>query len=130
MNHAFTWPTAMAVAVGASLGAWARWAAGVLLGSLWPGFPLGTLLVKCVGGLLIGMTLVVFERWPHELLRMFAVTGLLGGLTTFSTFTGESLGLLQRGEWPLAVVRTLAHLLGSLACAALGFWLMASIWRA
>ena len=130
MSAAFPWPTAVAVAMGASLGAWARWAAGIWLGSIRPGFPLGTLFVNCLGGLLIGMAMVVFERWPNDLLRMFAVTGLLGGLTTFSTFSSESLGLLQHGEWPLALAHTAAHLFGSLACASLGFWLMAAVWRA
>jgi len=69
------------------------------------------------------VALVWFDRVPNEALRLLWVTGFLGGLTTFSSFSGESLVLLQRGEWALAVAHALAHLFGSLACAALGFWL-------
>lgn len=120
---AITWAHAIAVAVGATIGALARWLAGLWLNMAWAGFPLGTLLVNCVGGLLIGVALVWFDRVPNEALRLLCVTGFLGGLTTFSSFSGESLVLLQRGEWALALGHTLAHLFGSLACAALGFWL-------
>lgn len=111
----------LAVSVGAALGALARWAAGLWLNATWSGFPLGTLLVNCVGGLLIGVALAWFEETPNELARLLIVTGFLGGLTTFSSFSAESLILLQRGAWALAASHTLAHLLGSLACAGLGF---------
>jgi len=124
---AISWAHAIAVAVGATIGALARWLAGLWLNMAWGGFPLGTLLVNCVGGLLIGMALVWFDRVPNEALRLLCVTGFLGGLTTFSSFSGESLVLLQRGEWVLALGHTLAHLFGSLACAALGFWLARAV---
>ncbi|RQP23545.1 CrcB family protein [Piscinibacter terrae] len=110
-----------AVAVGATTGAWLRWLAGLWLNSKWAGFPLGTLLVNCAGGLMIGGLLMWFERTPNELLRLLLVTGLLGGLTTFSSYSGESLILLQRGHWALALGHTAAHVLGSLACAAVGY---------
>ena len=55
------------------------------------------------------------------MLRLLLVTGFLGGLTTFSSFSGESLVLLHRGQFALMLMHTAAHLLGSLACAALGF---------
>ena len=61
------------------------------------------------------------ERSPNELLRLLVVTGLLGGFTTFSAFSAESLILLQRGELVLAFAHTTAHVVGALACAALGF---------
>lgn len=115
---------AAAVAIGAALGALVRWQAGVWLNLRWLGFPLGTLLVNVAGGLLIGMALEWFGRQPHELLKLLLVTGFLGGLTTFSAFSGESLALLQRGEFLLALAHTLAHVVGSLAAAALGFALM------
>ena len=92
---------------------------------VWAGFPLGTLVVNCVGGLLIGVALVWFDRVPNEALRLLCVTGFLGGLTTFSSFSGESLVLLHRGQFALALGHTAAHLLGSLACAALGYWIIA-----
>jgi CrcB protein len=118
---AVTWAHALAVAIGAAVGGVARWLIGLWLNTVWGGFPLGTLVVNCVGGLLIGAALAWFERTPDEMLRLLLVTGVLGGLTTFSSFSGESLVLLQRGQWTLALGHTLAHLLGSLACAGLGY---------
>ncbi len=111
----------LAVALGAIVGALARWQAGLWLNARWSGFPLGTLLVNCAGGLMVGAALAWFERSPNELLRLLLVTGFLGGLTTFSSFSGESLILLHRGQWGMAAAHTLAHVLGSLACAALGY---------
>ena len=121
MTTAWPWAQVLVVAAGAAIGALLRWCAGLWLNASWAGFPLGTLLVNCVGGLLIGVALAWFERSPNELLRLLLVTGFLGGLTTFSAFSVESLLLLQRGQWPLAAGHTLAHVLGALACAALGF---------
>lgn len=115
---------AIAVSLGAALGALARWQAGLLFNARWAGFPLGTLLVNVVGGLLIGMALEWFGRQPNELLKLLLVTGFLGGLTTFSSFSGESLALLQRGDYGLALAHTLVHVIGSLAAAAAGFALM------
>jgi CrcB protein len=108
------------VAAGAVVGALARWLAALWLNPLWQGFPLGTLLVNVVGGFLVGIAYVVFGRHPHEAARLLLVTGFLGGLTTFSSFSMESLALLERGRWPLALAHTLAHVVGALACAALG----------
>jgi len=109
------------VALGATLGALLRWLAGIWLNARWSGFPLGTLLVNCVGGFLIGMALYWFERAPDETLRLLVVTGFLGGFTTFSSYSVESLIMLQRGELLLAFAHTAAHVLGALACAAIGF---------
>ena len=117
-----------AVAVGAAVGALLRWGAGLAFNGLWAGFPLGTLLVNALGGLLMGVAMVWFARSPHEVLRLLLVTGLLGGFTTFSSFSAESLGLLQRGDFALALLHSAAHLLAALACCALGFalarWVM------
>ena len=120
---------AAAVAGGAAVGALARWAAGLWLNPLWGGFPLGTLAVNCLGGGLIGVTLLVFARQPDDLLRALLVTGVLGGFTTFSAFSAESLGLLQRGAWALALLHSAAHLLGALVCTALGYALARAVWR-
>ena len=116
--------SALAVALGAALGALTRWQAGIWLNTRWLGFPLGTLLVNLVGGLLIGMALEWFGRQPNELFKLLLVTGFLGGLTTFSSFSGESLALLQRGDFGMALAHTLAHVVGSLAAAAAGYALM------
>jgi CrcB protein len=115
---------AASVALGASLGAVLRWQAGLRLGFVVAGFPLGTLAVNVVGGFLIGLALVWFRLHPEATNgRLFVVTGFLGGLTTFSSFSGESLVLLQSGNVPLALLHSAAHLLGALVAVALGSWL-------
>ena len=129
MSQAVTALQAGAVALGAAVGALLRWVAGMALNSLWAGFPLGTLLVNCLGGLLIGVAMVWFARSPDDTLRLLLVTGVLGGFTTFSAFSAESLGLLQRGHWGLALLHSAAHLLGALACTALGFALARVVLR-
>ena len=121
---ALPWLQILAVATGGVAGCLSRWLIGLWLNPRWSGFPLGTLLVNCVGGLLIGGALAWFERSPNELLRLVLVTGFLGGMTTFSSFSGESLWLLQRGLFGLALAHTASHLLGSLGFAAIGFALL------
>lgn len=118
---------ALAVAGGASFGALLRWGAGLWLTTAGQALPLGTLAVNCVGGLLIGAAAAWFSRHPDELLRLLLVTGFLGGLTTFSAFSAESLLMLQRQQWALALGHTLAHVLGALGCAALGHRLAQAI---
>jgi len=127
VSIALPWLQILAVSIGAACGALARWLAGLWLNTQWAGFPLGTLLVNCAGGLLIGVALAWFERTPNELMRLLLVTGFLGGLTTFSSFSGESLVLLHRGQFALALAHSAAHLFGSLACAALGYWIVDSL---
>jgi len=118
-----SWQQALAVAVGGALGSLLRWALTLGLNPLPFPFAAGIWAVNCVGGLLIGFSLVWFQAVPNDLLRLLLVTGGLGGLTTFSAFSAESLMLLLRGDWAWAVAHTLAHVLGALACAALGWWL-------
>ena len=123
-----SWGQAAAVASGAAVGALARWGFNLGLNPLWSsGFALGTLAVNALGGLLIGMAMVWFGRSPNELLRLLLVTGFLGGFTTFSA---ESLGLLQRGQTLLALAHSAAHLLGALASTAMGFALARSLLKA
>ena len=129
MSQAVTALQAGAVALGAAVGALLRWFAGMALNSLWAGFPLGTLLVNCLGGGLIGVAMVWFSRSPDDLLRLLLVTGLLGGFTTFSSFSAESLGLVQRGDFGLALLHSAAHLLGALACTSLGYGLARAVFR-
>jgi CrcB protein len=124
MTSTLTWVNVLAVSAGGVVGCLLRWLAGVWLNARWSGFPLGTLFVNCVGGLLIGMALFWFERTPNETLRLLVITGTLGGFTTFSSFSVESLIMLQRGELTLALAHATAHVLGALACAAIGFRLV------
>lgn len=118
----------LAIAAGAVLGAWSRWLLGLLLNRLGQPFPYGTLVANLVGGLLVGIALAVFARRPElgDAWRPFLVTGFLGALTTFSTFSAESLLLLQRGQVMLAFAHAALHLLGCLAAAAIGYRLAAA----
>jgi len=118
---------ALAVALGAAAGALVRWQAGVLWNARWAGFPLGTLAVNVVGGFLIGLALVGLSRPDQALWRLLLVTGFLGGLTTFSAFSAESLQLLQRGAWGWALAHSAAHVLGALGAAGLGVWVARSL---
>jgi CrcB protein len=121
VTSTLTWSSVLAVSAGGVIGCLLRWLSGVWLNARWSGFPLGTLFVNCVGGLLIGAALFWFERSPNELMRLLIITGVLGGFTTFSSFSVESLIMLQRGELLLALAHTLAHVLGALTSAAIGF---------
>lgn len=110
---------ALAVGAGAAAGALLRWSTGLWLNPQWAGFPLGTLAVNCAGGLAVGAAWAAMT--PGSALWLLLVPGFLGGLTTFSAFSGESLLLLQRGQFGLALVHTATHVLGALACAAAGY---------
>lgn len=118
-----SWLALAAVGAGAALGAWLRWLLAHALNTAQAALPYGTLLANLAGGFLIGVALAFFSL--HEGLapewRLFAVTGFLGGLTTFSTFSAESLLLLQRGDLFLAFGHSALHLLGSLLLCAAGF---------
>ena len=118
---------ALAVAVGAACGALLRWQAGVWLNTAGAALPLGTLLVNIAGGLLIGAAMAWFGRHPDEWLRLLLVTGFLGGLTTFSAFSAESLLMLQRQDWGTALAHALSHVLGALGAAALGHRLASAL---
>jgi CrcB protein len=103
------------VAVGAAAGALMRWRLSVLLNPIFPTIPFGTLASNLIGGFVIGLCLEWFARdasIPMQF-KLAAVTGFLGGLTTFSTFSAETATLLLRREfgWSLALVA--AHLAGS-----------------
>ncbi len=117
-----------AVASGAALGACLRWGLGLALNGIQPALPLGTLAANLAGGLLAGAAMAWLVRHPElsPAWRLFLTTGFLGGLTTFSTFSAESLALLMRGEMLAAAAHSALHLIGSLAAAALGYRLMAS----
>lgn len=105
-----------AVFVGAGLGALLRWLLGDRLNPLFPTLPLGTLAANLLGGLLVGVAVAYFGRHAgmSPELRLFVITGFLGGLTTFSTFSAEVVTLLLRGELLWGTLAAAAHLLGSL----------------
>jgi CrcB protein len=107
----------LAVGGGAAAGAWLRWWLGLALNPVFPTLPLGTLAANLIGGYLMGLALGAlshFEALPPEV-RLLVMTGFLGGLTTFSTFSGEAATLIGRGQLGWAAVHTAGHLAGSIA---------------
>ncbi|MGH8666694.1 MAG: fluoride efflux transporter CrcB [Burkholderiales bacterium] len=120
------------VGVGAALGAWVRWGLASALNGRLPELPLGTLAANAIGGFLIGLAMEWFGRhggWSEEL-RLFAVTGFLGALTTFSTFSAEVVAALLRAHYGWALLIASGHLAGSLLATVAGIfcvrWLAAS----
>jgi CrcB protein len=122
----------VAVGVGAALGAWLRWGLSIALNSVVVSLPLGTLASNLIGGYLIGVAVEVVTS--HSLLspewRLFIITGFLGGLTTFSTFSAEAVGLLQRQQYGWAMSLIFAHLIGSLTMTMLGITTVRGLWKA
>jgi len=106
----------LAIGIGAALGAWLRWGLGSTLNATFPTLPMGTLAANLTGGYLVGLAVGFFGQHPgiSPDVRLFIITGFLGGLTTFSTFSAEAVGLLARGEFLWAGAHTAAHLVGSL----------------
>ena len=115
-------PSILAISAGASLGALSRWLLGLGFNAIWATMPLGTLMANLVGGYLIGLSISYFEAnagLPTEL-KLFIITGFLGGLTTFSTFSAEVVAILQVGSYLRAFATIGLHVLGSLALTLLG----------
>ena len=106
------------------MGAWARWGLGLWLNPLLPALPLGTLAANLIGGYLIGLALAWFTlaQSVSPEARLLIVTGFLGGLTTFSTFSAEAVTLLQRQQYGWALAHMVSHLAGSLGATVLGMW--------
>ncbi|MDI1298214.1 fluoride efflux transporter CrcB [Methylotenera sp.] len=114
----------LAVGTGAAIGAWMRWGLSVMLNASFPALPLGTLVANLAGGYLIGLFMGV-SVLPSTLapeVRLFLVTGLLGGLTTFSTFSSEAVTMLTRGQYAWATTHILVHVLGSIVMTGLGLY--------
>lgn len=123
------WAVLAAIAGGAVLGAWARWALSYWLNPRLAHLPLGTLTANLLGGYLIGIAVAAFAAHPEvgPLWRLVIVTGFLGSLTTFSTFSAESLALLQGGSTGAALLHAGLHVFGSLLAAGAGFWTVRAI---
>lgn len=114
--------TVVAIAMGASIGAVLRWWLGVMLNSGFPSLPLGTLVANLLGGYLIGIAFVLIAQQPALApeWRLLIITGFLGGLTTFSTFSLEAVTLIQQGRLLNTAVLMLSHVVGSVAMTLLG----------
>ena len=121
----------IAVGVGGALGCWLRWGLGTLLNHLFPTLPPGTLAANLLGALIMGCMLGIFDQFqtlPVEL-KLFVLTGFLGGLTTFSTFSAEATTLLLRQQYFWFGSHVAAHLIGSLTMTVLGLMLTRSVLR-
>jgi fluoride exporter len=111
----------LAICIGASLGALARWGLGLWLN---PGalIPWGTLAANLIGGYLVGVCVAIFQLLPNldPVWRLALVTGFLGALTTFSSFSAEVIGLLSQQRYLLGGATAAVHLFGSLALTIVG----------
>ena len=116
------WLSILAIGGGAALGANLRWLLSLWLNALFPTLPPGTLLANLLGSWLIGVAFASFAQLPSLSTewRLFVVTGFLGALTTFSTFSIEMLANIQTGRWGMTLAGIALHVGGSLGMAALG----------
>lgn len=113
----------VAVGAGAALGAWLRWLLALSLNSISWWMPLGTLVANLSGAYLIGVLVAFFQQASalDPAWRLFLITGFLGGLTTFSSFSAEAMAFLQKADYLAALLHSAAHLLASIALCCLGF---------
>lgn len=112
------------ISLGAALGACLRWVLGLLWNPVFPSVPLGTLAANLSGGYMIGVAVALFSQYPGipSEWRLFIITGFLGGLTTFSTFSSEVVGLLLKNQFGWALATAGAHVGGSLLLTLLGIY--------
>lgn len=107
----------LVISLGASIGALCRWALGLLLDSLFIAVSIGTIAANLIGAYLVGIAIAYFaghaEIAPHW--RLLIITGFLGGLTTFSSFSAEVVEMIAEGKTGIAVATVLIHVMGSLA---------------
>lgn len=110
------------VGLGGAIGSILRWLLGLSLNAIFPTIPLGTLTANLIAGYLIGICLSVFVIFPNITLewKLFLITGCLGGLSTFSTFSAEVALLLQHGRALWAFITIAAHVIGSISMTLLG----------
>lgn len=120
----------LAICFGACLGALARWQLGLWLSHSGALMPWGTLAANLLGGYLVGVCVGVFQQWPEldHLWRLTLVTGFLGALTTFSSFSAEVVAMLQQGRYALALGTSGLHLFGSLALTLAGLKSVSLLW--
>jgi CrcB protein len=111
----------IAICTGASIGALARWGLGLWLS---PGglLPWGTLAANLIGGYLVGVAIAALQAQPQldPVWRLLLITGFLGGLTTFSSFSAEVVAFLMAERYGLALITAGLHVLGSLGMTVLG----------
>lgn len=123
------WGSTLAIFFGAGLGALLRAFFNSQTANVVSIIPLGTLLSNMVGGYLVGIALAFFGDNPNlsPEWKLFVITGFLGGLTTFSSFSAEVVSFMQRGELGWAIGTALLHLVGSIVLTILGIWTFQSL---
>ncbi len=116
----------LAVGFGAFAGAIMRWLLGLALNPIIPSLPLGTLAANLIGGLIMGIALGAFAHFETLPIawRLAVTTGFLGGLTTFSTFSGETVVLILRQQYAWTAAIIASHVVGSIALTLAGVWLV------
>lgn len=119
------------IALGGALGSLARYGLGLWAKSLWPttSFPIGTFLANILGGLMMGLLMGLLmgplkDVWPTERLRLWLGVGVLGGFTTFSTFSLETFGMIERKAWLMALGYSLSSVILSVLSLGLGLYIM------
>ena len=114
----------LAISLGASLGAIMRWVLGLVLDSMSVAIAMGTLAANLIGGFLIGVAMAFFsahaELSPQW--RLLIITGFLGGLTTFSSFSAELTSMIQEGRLSIALITVMLHVVGSILMTFLGIY--------
>jgi fluoride exporter len=112
----------IAVGVGGGLGSLLRWALGLRLNAVFPNLPLGTFSANVIAGYIIGVAVAFFARYPDMAMqwRLFVITGLMGGLSTFSTFSAEVVAHVRQKRLGWAAIEIVLHVGASLAMTALG----------
>lgn len=118
-------PSILSISIGAAAGALLRWSLGLTMNTIFPTIPLGTLAANVIGGFLMGIFMAVIRNhiFIPEAARLAITTGFLGGLTTFSTFSAETVNLLSHQEyfWSCAII--IGHVMGSLLATFLGIYI-------
>ena len=123
LRYGPVWAILLAVGTGAAIGACMRWGLSYLLNAKIPGLPMGTLAANLIAGLLIGCVTAwfSFHMQVSPLVRLFLVTGFLGGLSTLSTFSMENVAMLLTGNYMMALLHAAMHFLGTLTMTVLGY---------
>jgi fluoride exporter len=121
----------LAVGIGGALGSLLRWVLGLRLNALFPLLPLGTLASNVLAGYVIGVAVAFFARVPGVApeWRLFVITGCMGGLSTFSTFSAEVVSHLQQGRFGWAIAHIAIHVCASLVMTILGMATVGAVLR-
>ena len=121
----------LAVGIGGALGSLLRWVLGLRLNAIFPTLPLGTLASNIIAGYVIGVAVAFFARMPDVPAewRLFVITGLMGGLSTFSTFSAEVVSHLQQGRFGWALGEIGIHVCASVVMTILGIATVSAVMR-